>query len=76
MPSVHLFATSTMPFWFTLSFLIASYYKNKKQRCGFIVHISRSIHKNAQRFIYHNTVTAQSVKKEFKILCLLQNKPT
>lgn len=58
MPDIHFFPTAKLPFFFTLSFLIAAYGKNKQtkktpQRYGFVVHISRSVQKNAQSFIYH-----------------------
>lgn len=32
MPDIHFFPTSKIPFFFTLSFLIASYCKNKKHK--------------------------------------------
>lgn len=69
MPAIHLFPTSKIPFFFTLSFFIDFYCKNKKkQRCGFVVHITRSIQKNAQRFYTPLTVTAQSTKSRRKHL--------
>lgn len=69
MSHIHLFPTSKIPFFFTLSFLIVSYYKNKnknKKRCGFVVHISRSVQKNAQR-IYSNSSEYQVKKEETEV---------
>lgn len=75
MPDIHLFSTSKIPFFFTLSFLISSYCKNKnKQRWGFVVHISRSIQKNAEVFLYtiYSDSSEYKVKKEkYEILDLL-----
>lgn len=69
MPDIHLFPISKIPF-FSHSFLIVSYCKNKnkKPRCGFVVHISRSVQKNAQRFYIPFTVTAQRTKSRKKNL--------
>lgn len=74
MPDIHFFPTAKLPFFFTLSFLIAAYCKNKQtkkpkktpQRYGFVVHISRSVQKNAQRFYIPFTVTAQSIRSRRK----------
>lgn len=68
MPDIHLFPTSKIPSFFTLSFFIDSYGKNKKQRCRFVVHIISFIQKNAQRFYTPLTVTAQSTKSRRKNL--------
>lgn len=70
MPAIHLFPTSKIPFFFTLSFFIDSYCKkqNKKNKDVDLLCTLPGPYRKMQRFYTPLTVTAQSTKSRRKNL--------
>lgn len=76
MPDIHLFSTSKIPFFFTLSFLISSYCTNKKKNkdgdllCT-LAGPYRKMHRGFFYTIYSDSSEYKVKKEKYAILDLL-----